>query len=66
MRKIFSVPEKRAVQLYCCYGSDSFDQLNRANDSTLQDAGLYAGQSIVIEICNEDGTWLRPRQSSKQ
>jgi len=65
MRKQFNIPDKRAIQLYNCYAPESYEPLNRSADNTLQDAGLYAGQSVIIEVCNEDGTWPRPRQPTK-
>uniref|UniRef100_A0A4W5KBL9 Ubiquitin carboxyl-terminal hydrolase n=1 Tax=Hucho hucho TaxID=62062 RepID=A0A4W5KBL9_9TELE len=41
--------------------SNTFEPLNKP-DSTIQDAGLYQGQVLVIEQKNEDGSW--PRGSS--
>lgn len=35
--------------------SNTFEPLNKP-DSTIQDAGLYQGQVLVIEQKNEDGT----------
>lgn len=65
MRKLFAVPDKRAVQLYSCYAAESYEPLQRANDNTLQDAGFYSGQTVAIEVCNEDGTWPRGRPPAK-
>ncbi|KAI2644215.1 Ubiquitin carboxyl-terminal hydrolase 15 [Labeo rohita] len=49
------------TRLWNKYMSNTFEPLNKP-DSTIQDAGLYQGQVLVIEQKNEDGTW--PRGSS--
>ncbi|XP_076860909.1 ubiquitin carboxyl-terminal hydrolase 15 isoform X2 [Brachyhypopomus gauderio] len=61
MRKLFSIPDERETRLWNKYMSNTFEPLNKP-DSTIQDAGLYQGQVLVIEQKNEDGTW--PRGSS--
>ncbi|KAL2102270.1 hypothetical protein ACEWY4_001438 [Coilia grayii] len=61
MRKLFSIPEEKETRLWNKYMSNTFEPLNKP-DSTIQDAGLYQGQVLVIEQKNEDGTW--PRGSS--
>ena len=40
--------------------SNTYEHLSKP-ENTVQDAGLYQGQVIVIEQKNEDGTW--PRQT---
>uniref|UniRef100_A0A8C1MQ24 ubiquitinyl hydrolase 1 n=1 Tax=Cyprinus carpio TaxID=7962 RepID=A0A8C1MQ24_CYPCA len=62
MRKLFSVPDEKEARLWGKYMSNSWEPLNNLN-STIQDAGLYQGQVLVIEQKNEDGMW--PRESSK-
>uniref|UniRef100_A0A672KP62 Ubiquitin carboxyl-terminal hydrolase 15 n=1 Tax=Sinocyclocheilus grahami TaxID=75366 RepID=A0A672KP62_SINGR len=61
MRKLFSIPDEKETRLWNRYMSNTFEPLNKP-DSTIQDAGLYQGQILVIEQKNEDGTW--PRGSS--
>ncbi|XP_061473738.1 ubiquitin carboxyl-terminal hydrolase 4 isoform X2 [Rhineura floridana] len=61
MRKQFSVPDGKEIRLWSRYMSNTYEQLSKL-DSTIQDAGLYLGQVVLIEVKNEDGTW--PRQSS--
>ncbi|XP_065146163.1 ubiquitin carboxyl-terminal hydrolase 15-like isoform X1 [Paramisgurnus dabryanus] len=61
MRKLFSIPDEKEIRLWNKYMSNTFEPLNKP-DSTIQDAGLYQGQVLVIEQKNEDGSW--PRGSS--
>ncbi|XP_051976317.1 ubiquitin carboxyl-terminal hydrolase 15-like isoform X1 [Xyrauchen texanus] len=58
MRKLFSIPDEKETRLWNKYMSNTFEPLNKPN-STIQDAGLYQGQILVIEQKNEDGTWPR-------
>ncbi|XP_029471621.1 ubiquitin carboxyl-terminal hydrolase 15 isoform X2 [Rhinatrema bivittatum] len=58
MRKIFIIPDEKETRLWNKYMSNTFEPLNKP-DSTIQDAGLYQGQVLVIEQKNEDGTWPR-------
>ncbi|XP_020645109.3 ubiquitin carboxyl-terminal hydrolase 4 [Pogona vitticeps] len=60
MRKLFDIPDGKEVRLWSRYMSNTYEQLSKL-DSTIQDAGLYQGQVVLIEVKNEDGTW--PRQS---
>uniref|UniRef100_A0A671TT05 Ubiquitin carboxyl-terminal hydrolase n=1 Tax=Sparus aurata TaxID=8175 RepID=A0A671TT05_SPAAU len=55
MRKLFSIPDEKETRLWNRYMSNTFEPLNKP-DSTIQDAGLYQGQVLVIEQKNEDGT----------
>ena len=50
------------TQLWNKYSSNTYEQLSRL-DNTVQDAGLFSGQMIIIEVKNEDGTW--PRQTRR-
>ncbi|XP_036375809.1 ubiquitin carboxyl-terminal hydrolase 15-like isoform X2 [Megalops cyprinoides] len=61
MRKLFSIPDEKETRLWNKYMSNTFEPLSKP-DSTIQDAGLYQGQVLVIEQKKEDGTW--PRGSS--
>ncbi|XP_067683903.1 ubiquitin carboxyl-terminal hydrolase 15-like isoform X3 [Haliotis asinina] len=63
MRQEFSISEDKEVRLWNRYMSSTYEHLNKP-DNTLQDAGLYQGQVIVIEEKNEDGTWPRQAKST--
>ncbi|XP_004625148.1 ubiquitin carboxyl-terminal hydrolase 4 isoform X2 [Octodon degus] len=60
MRKLFNIPADRETRLWNKYMSNTYEQLSKL-DNTIQDAGLYQGQVLIIEPQNEDGTW--PRQT---
>ncbi|XP_051873896.1 ubiquitin carboxyl-terminal hydrolase 4 isoform X2 [Pristis pectinata] len=62
MRKLFSIPVEKETRLWNRYMTNTYEPLNKP-DNTVQDAGLYQGQLLVIELKNEDGTW--PRQTSQ-
>ncbi|KAJ3602807.1 hypothetical protein NHX12_030555 [Muraenolepis orangiensis] len=61
MRSLFEIPSGEETRLWNKYMSNTYEQLNKP-DSTVQDAGLFQGQVLVIERKNEDGSW--PRQTS--
>uniref|UniRef100_A0A3Q2Y8E0 Ubiquitin carboxyl-terminal hydrolase n=1 Tax=Hippocampus comes TaxID=109280 RepID=A0A3Q2Y8E0_HIPCM len=63
MRKVFSIPDEKETRLWNRYLSNTFEPLNKP-DSTIQDAGLYQGQVLVIEQKNEDGSWPRGSDAS--
>uniref|UniRef100_A0A665WUL2 Ubiquitin carboxyl-terminal hydrolase n=1 Tax=Echeneis naucrates TaxID=173247 RepID=A0A665WUL2_ECHNA len=63
MRKLFSIPDEKETRLWNRYMSNTFEPLNKP-DSTIQDAGLYQGQVLVIEQKKEDGTWPRGSTNS--
>ncbi|XP_068442327.1 ubiquitin carboxyl-terminal hydrolase 15-like isoform X4 [Clinocottus analis] len=58
MRKLFTIPDEKETRLWNRYMSNTFEPLNKP-DSTIQDAGLYQGQVLVIEQKSEDGSWPR-------
>nr|XP_048691901.1 ubiquitin carboxyl-terminal hydrolase 15 isoform X4 [Caretta caretta] len=64
IRKIFNIPNEKETRLWNKYMSNTFEPLNKP-DSTIQDAGLYQGQVLVIEQKNEDGTWPRGPSTPK-
>ncbi|XP_023603516.1 ubiquitin carboxyl-terminal hydrolase 4 isoform X3 [Myotis lucifugus] len=64
MRKLFNIPAERETRLWNKYMSNTYEQLSKL-DNTVQDAGLYQGQVLVIEPQNEDGTWPRQTLQSK-
>uniref|UniRef100_A0A2I3SJM5 Ubiquitin carboxyl-terminal hydrolase n=2 Tax=Pan TaxID=9596 RepID=A0A2I3SJM5_PANTR len=53
MRKLFNIPAERETRLWNKYMSNTYEQLSKL-DNTVQDAGLYQGQVLVIEPQNED------------
>ncbi|XP_040448195.1 ubiquitin carboxyl-terminal hydrolase 4 isoform X3 [Falco naumanni] len=55
MRKLFNIPAEKETRLWNRYMSNMYEQLSKL-DSTVQDAGLYQGQVVLIEVKNEDGT----------
>ncbi|XP_010793696.1 ubiquitin carboxyl-terminal hydrolase 15 isoform X6 [Notothenia coriiceps] len=58
MRKLFSITDEKETRMWNRYMSNTFEPLNKP-DSTIQDAGLYQGQVLVIEQKAEDGSWPR-------
>ncbi|XP_056001735.1 ubiquitin carboxyl-terminal hydrolase 15-like [Ostrea edulis] len=64
MREKFNIHQNKEVRLWNKYMSNTYEQLSKA-DQTLQEAGLYPGQIIVIEQQNEDGSWPRQAKSSR-
>ena len=62
MRQEFNIADDKEVRLWTRYTTNMYEHLNK-KENTLQDAGLYSGQIVVVELKNEDGTW--PRQISK-
>uniref|UniRef100_A0A8D0AWA8 Ubiquitin carboxyl-terminal hydrolase n=1 Tax=Sander lucioperca TaxID=283035 RepID=A0A8D0AWA8_SANLU len=64
MRKLFSIPDEKETRLWNRYMSNTFEPLNKP-DSTIQDAGLYQGQVLVIEQKSEDGSWPRGSTAPK-
>uniref|UniRef100_A0A7N6A0N7 Ubiquitin carboxyl-terminal hydrolase n=1 Tax=Anabas testudineus TaxID=64144 RepID=A0A7N6A0N7_ANATE len=64
MRKLFNITDEKETRLWNRYMSNTFEPLNKP-DSTIQDAGLYQGQVLVIEQKNDDGTWPRGSTAPK-
>ena len=58
MRQLFNVPDRKQVRLWNKYMSNTYEHL-RDLESTVQDAGLYQGQLILIERQNNNGSWPR-------
>ncbi|XP_030314451.1 ubiquitin carboxyl-terminal hydrolase 4 isoform X2 [Calypte anna] len=56
MRKLFNISDEKETRLWNRYMSNTYEQLSKL-DSTVQDAGLYQGQVVVIDVKREDGTW---------
>ncbi|XP_073447803.1 ubiquitin carboxyl-terminal hydrolase 4 [Aquarana catesbeiana] len=62
VRRIFNIPPEKETRLWNRYMTNTYEQLTKP-DNTVQDAGLYQGQVLVIEQKNADGTWPRQAQS---
>ncbi|XP_064488064.1 ubiquitin carboxyl-terminal hydrolase 15-like isoform X2 [Ornithodoros turicata] len=62
-RALFKVPPEKESRLWNRCGSNMYDLLEDRT-RTVQDAGLYQGQVLVIEVRNDDGTWPRQSKSS--
>ncbi|XP_074861038.1 ubiquitin carboxyl-terminal hydrolase 4 isoform X2 [Carettochelys insculpta] len=60
MRQLFNIPSEKETRLWSRYMSNADEQVSNL-DSTVQDAGIYHGQVLLIEVKNDDGTW--PKQS---
>ncbi|CDQ72813.1 unnamed protein product [Oncorhynchus mykiss] len=56
MRKLFSIPDQKETRLWNKYMSNTFEPLNKP-DSTIQDAGLYQGQTYILKVLQ-----LHPRE----
>ncbi|XP_035221338.1 ubiquitin carboxyl-terminal hydrolase 15-like, partial [Stegodyphus dumicola] len=63
MRSLFNIPDEKETRLWNRYSSNTYEHLSN-KDSTVQDAGLYQGQVIIIEEKNDDGTWPRQVKST--
>jgi hypothetical protein len=58
MRQIFEIDSSAETRLWNKYTSNSYEQLCKP-DISVQDAGLYSGQVILIEQKLPDGKWAR-------
>ena len=58
MRQIFQIDRSVETRLWNKYTSNTYEQLCKP-DISVQDAGLYSGQVILIEQKLSDGNWLR-------
>jgi len=58
MRTKFNIASDADTRLWNKYSSNTYEQLSRLHN-TVQDAGLFGGQMIIIEVKNENGTWPR-------
>lgn len=58
MREIFGISDDVEVRLWKKYMTNTYELLNK-REETLQEAGLYSCQLVIIEERNKDGTWPR-------
>ncbi|GIY57194.1 ubiquitin carboxyl-terminal hydrolase 15 [Caerostris darwini] len=63
MRALFNISDEKETRLWNRYSHNTYEHLSN-KDSTVQDAGLYHGQVLIIEEKNNDGTWPRQVKST--
>jgi ubiquitin carboxyl-terminal hydrolase 4/11/15 len=57
MRRLFSVPDDTETRLWNRYSADTYELLPSL-EQTVQDAGLFSGQMLILEK-KIDGEWQR-------
>jgi len=62
MKKLFNIPDNKETRLWNKFVSNTFEHLGK-RDLSVQDAGLYQGQLLVIEPRNDDGSWPRGEEN---
>ena len=60
-RKMFKTEETKSSRLWAKFSTNVHETLFNLEE-TLEDAGIFTGQTIMMEVQNEDGTWPRDRQ----
>jgi len=59
-RRLFNITEGREVRLWNRYSGDTYELITGDSaTTTVQDAGLFPGQLILVEPQNKDGSWPR-------
>ncbi|XP_065900676.1 ubiquitin carboxyl-terminal hydrolase 4-like isoform X2 [Dysidea avara] len=58
MKETFSVPEEKECRVWHKYMLSTYDLLSKLDES-IQDAGLYTNQLLLLEQKKDDGTWPR-------
>lgn len=61
LKEVFSVAKDAECRVWHRYMTNTYELLSNSSQ-TLQDAGLYNGQTIVLEMKKEDGNWPRNTQ----
>ncbi|NXC49352.1 UBP4 hydrolase, partial [Penelope pileata] len=56
IRKLFKIPAEKDVRLWSSHFDGSYEQLSELA-VTMEDANIYHGELVLIEVKNEDGTW---------
>ncbi|XP_065605504.1 ubiquitin carboxyl-terminal hydrolase 4 [Cyrtonyx montezumae] len=56
IRKLFKIPAEKDVRLWSSHFDGSYEQLSELG-VTLEDANVYHGEFVLVEVKNEDGTW---------
>ena len=66
MKEMFDIPADGEIRLWNNYLNNTYECLSRLGDeSTLQDAGFYSGNTVVVETKKEDGSWQREDNNTK-
>ena len=66
VKETFDIPASREIRLWNNYLKNTYECLARLrDDSTLQDAGFYSGNTVVVETRKEDGSWQREDNNAK-
>ena len=63
MRELFGARGDRDSRVWNRYTTNTYEQLSD-REATISSAGLYVGQTIVLEVQNDDNSWPRPRPRS--
>lgn len=58
MREIFEISDDVEVRLYLKEKSNTYQPLNNC-EQTVQEAGLYSDNTVIIEARNRNRTWPR-------
>ncbi|KAG1670073.1 Ubiquitin carboxyl-terminal hydrolase 15 [Nymphon striatum] len=65
MRQIFEIEASKVARVLNRYATSSFEHLSD-KESTALDIGLYQGQTLMLELQNENGTWpINIKKSTK-
>jgi ubiquitin carboxyl-terminal hydrolase 4/11/15 len=57
IREAFKLNDNQNFRLVIKHADGNTEILNVANDVTLQDSGLYSGQTLVVDVQNIDRSW---------
>ncbi|XP_020626847.1 ubiquitin carboxyl-terminal hydrolase 4-like [Orbicella faveolata] len=63
MRRVFNIVDEVETRVWTKYMSNTYDLLGNL-EYTVQDAGLYHGQVLILDQKNEDGTWQHQARQS--
>ena len=58
MREKFCISDEVEVRLWIKFLTNTYEPLNK-REQTLEQAGLYNDQIVIIETRNKDGSWPR-------
>jgi len=63
MKRAFDLKEEQEVRVWNKFSSNTFEKLPNL-DSTVQESGLFSGQTVQVEVKGEDGSWPRASTSA--
>lgn len=58
MKRVFELKEDQEVRVWNKFSSNTYEKLSNL-DNTVQEAGLFSGQIVQVEVKGEDGAWPR-------